>query len=606
MNRRISIGALVVLTLLLLATGCGKRTGSDAIKLEDGVLTWNEVKGASSYEVDLGNGGKRVDKTSYDLTSAFEHDGEFSVAVRYVDEKGERQEIGTIKVTASFMQQTIIGVEGSGDELFFSWSPVDGAASYSYDAHDGKGIQIAKTDEDGRYRIPITNLTEQMIRVVANGTSDGTTILLSTESVYTYKNGRVFDMSLLAKYPAVYTGDGTTQDIFKVGTTLKKGIYELEVSMFLMDSNGNRMIGNGIWGRRILDKGDQYFWFCDTEVEGFSNSGGTIPNSDEVYKVNMKLSVDRGGNVLIPVYDFNIGDRIVVADIQYKGQSILNKNGGTPNAVEEVEKLDVTNLDAYLAVFRSPGGYYVESPEQYQVEIPVNIKDGTHTVSVTYYVCDAAGGMLEGNGLWGRRIAGANAEGGPFVWLNEYDINSEYAAVDIPLPTQTKTSKFTVEVKGGRFTLSPIDFNKDELLIVTDVRTAKTPEGNGIFVSEGNISELFKVQTTLSGTPRYTDVTLSITYKVSDIFGNQVESNGTWGRRMDVGGELIWFCEQAVDRYPEAAGTIPKPNQEITKELHFSEINKLGVITINMYDFLAGDVVEITSIKYNGQEVLVK
>ena len=127
-----------------------------------------------------------------------------------------------------------------------------------------------------------------------------------------------------------------------------------------------------------------------------------------------------------------------------------------------------------------------------------------------------------------------------------------------------------------------------------------------IFVSEGKISETFKVQTMLTGIPRYTDVTLSVTYKVSDIFGEKVEGNGTWGRRIDAGNKLYWICEEKVDNYPEAADTVPNPTKEVTKEFYFSEINKFGVITINMYDFFAGDVVEITSIKYNGKEVLVK
>lgn len=606
MKKQISVLITTILFFALFVSGCGRQSAADSLKLEKGVLMWNEVKDACSYEVDLGNGGRHTDKTNYDLTSAFEHDGEFTVTVRYLNENGERKDIGTIEVVASFMKKAIVGVEGYENKLYFSWLPVDGAISYSYDAHDGNGIQIAKKSEDGVYRVPITNLSEQMITVVAVGTSNENKLLLSSESVYTYKNGRVFDMSLLAQYPAVYIGDGKTQGIFKVGSNLKKGIYDLEVSMYLMDSNGNRMTGNGTWGRRILDKGDQYFWFCDTAVEGFEKSGGTIPNSDEIYKTTMKLTVDRGGNVLIPVYDFSIGDRIVVADITYNGKTVLNSEGGIANDVEEVEKLDVTSLDRFLAVFRSSGGYYIEAPDEYKFELPVKLSDGTHTVSVTYYVCDAAGGVLEGNGMWGRRIAGSNPDSGPFVWLNEYDINADYKATEIPLPTQTKTSKFTVEVKDGKFTLTPIDFNKDELMIVTDVKTARVPEGNGIFVSEGKISETFKVQTMLTGIPRYTDVTLSVTYKVSDIFGEKVEGNGTWGRRIDAGNKLYWICEEKVDNYPEAADTVPNPTKEVTKEFYFSEINKFGVITINMYDFFAGDVVEITSIKYNGKEVLVK
>lgn len=608
MKKRVLVLISMAFLLLLFITGCSKKPGADALTLKNGMLAWDKVEEAFSYEVDLGNGGKSVDDPSYDLTSAFEQNGTYTVTVRYVNAKGERKDIGSMEITAVSLDKPVINVQGSEEELFFAWAPVEGAASYSYDIHDGNGVRSAELSTEGDYRVPITNSTEQMISVVANGTSEENHLLISAESTYTYKDGRGFDMALLAQYTAVYTGKGEAQDTFRVGTTLTRGIYELEVSMYLMNSDGNCLKGNGEWGRRILSYDGQHFWFCENELDGWENSGKTIPNPDEAYTVKMKLSVDRGGNVLIPVYDFSDGERIVVADIAYNGKSVLNAEGGRANPVEEVEKLDVTALDKYLAVFRSPGGWYGTdgSTKDYEVELPTNLSDGTHNVKVTYCVCTASGDMLTGNGMWGRRIVGVNPKGGPYVWLNENDINSDYKAAEIPLPTQPKTSKFTVQVKDGKFTLTILDFNKDEMVLIAGVQNAIAPSGNGIFVSEGKMRENFKVKTTLTGKPRHTDVTLSITYKVSDVFGDRIEGNGGWGRRIATFEKLIWLCEDEVEGYPEAKGTIPNAGQEVTQEMTFREVNKFGFITLNMCDFNAGDVVEITSIKYNGQEILAE
>lgn len=590
----------------VLLTGCEKGVSNTALELQEGVLTWETAEAAAAYEVDLGGGGRSVAGTKFDMVSACEQEGEFTVTVRSVDEKGQRKDIASMEVAAVMLEEPVIAVTGSGEELYFEWAPVEGAVSYAYDAHDGNGLQIAEAEEDGKYRVPVTNQTKQMIRVVANGTSEGNKILVSAESVYTYRSDNIFDMSLLAKYPAVYTGDGELQGVCSVGSTLKKGVYDLEVTMYVMNSDGESVTGNGSWGRRIIDQTGKNFWFCEKEMDGYPGSGDTIPDAAEAVVYPMSLKVDRGGNVLIPVYDFELGEKVVVADIVYNGESVLNEEGGKANPVEEVEKFDIETLDDYLVVYRSPGGYYTEeTKEDFEVKVPVNLSDGTHTVSVTYYVCNASGDMIEGNGAWGRRIAGADI-GGPFAWLNEYDIDAGNTAAEIPYPTQSQTSKFTVEVKNGTFVLKALDFDAGDLLIISDVKTATAPSGNGIFVSEGELSETFKVSTTLTGIPRHTDVALSVTYKVYDIFGNQVSGNGSWGRRMYVGGEWIWLCEDDIEDHPEAKGTAPKAEQEITQELFFYEINKFGVITLDMYDFAAGDVVEITSIKYNGEEVLVK
>lgn len=607
MKRYVSVAVSIGLALsVMLFAGCSKSSGEDALKLEDGILTWETVKDAASYEVDMGAGGKSTEKTTYDLASACTQEGEFTVTVRSVDPNGEREEIGSMDISVSALEEPVIGVKQSEDEIYFNWVPVEGATSYLYDAHDGKGLQVAEESEDGDFKVPITESDKQVIRVIARGTSEGNQVIIPSESTYTYESDDVADMSVIGKYPAVYVGDGETQDVFRVGTTLNKGVYEFNVIMYAMDSNGGRLSGNGMWGRRIVDQTGKHVWLCENAVTGHDESAGTIPAPNKKQKIKMTLTVDRGGNVLIPVFDFKEGDRLVVEDITYGGKSILNAKGGKENPVEEIKKLDVSNLDNYLAVFRSNGDWYTDATaKDFQVEVPVNLSDGTHTVQVSYLVCAADGDVLTGNGMWGRRIAGADVSGS-LVWLNEYDISSDYKAVKIPNPTEVVTSKFSVEVKNGKFALHALDFNKGELLLIKGVKTATVPKGNGVFVSDGRGAETFKVKTTLTGLPRKSDVTLKVTYKVHDIFGSAVSGNGSWGRRMEVGGKLFWFCEDAVTDHPEAKATIPAANKKNTEELFFYEINKYGVITLNMYDFEAGDVVEITSIKYNGKEILKK
>ena len=68
MKRYVSVAVAIGLVLsIMLFTGCSKKSDEDALKLEDGILTWSTVESAASYEVDLGGGGISVKGTSYNL-----------------------------------------------------------------------------------------------------------------------------------------------------------------------------------------------------------------------------------------------------------------------------------------------------------------------------------------------------------------------------------------------------------------------------------------------------------------------------------------------------------------------------------------------------------
>lgn len=605
MKRRVTILISLFSLAIFGVVGCGEKNVDSILKVEGGIIQWDQVDGARSYEVDIGNGGKTTYETSYDLTELLECAGEYTVTVRYHTVDGKTEDLGKTEVQTELLEEPAVHTQKIDKTTYFVWEQVEDADEYRYDAHDGKGYQVATADKDGLYKVPVTDATEQLITVVAQGSMKDGILYLPAKTMYTYKDGNMFDMALLSNYPVVYTAEGEIEEFLKVGSTMEKGIYDMEISLYVMDGNGNRVTGNGNWGRRLVSSDGTLHWFCETELQNWKGSGNTLPNPDELYTTKIRFKVDRGGNIVVPFCDFIKGEKAVIASIKYNGKNVISADGGKEKPYEEVAKLDLNTVKDYVVKYTSPGGWYSENPhEDYEIKIPTKMKDGLASVKITYQTCQEDGSMLEGSGMWGRRIAGADTMSGPWEWLNEYDAGPDFKAVELPKPTETRSAKFSVMVKNGYFTLTAMDFNAGEILIIKDVVEAQAPEGNGIFVSSGEITQQFKVKTTLTGKPRRTNVTLDVTYKTYDSFGDSLTGNGIWGRRFNGLGELNWICEDAVDGYPEAKGTLAGNNKTVTKKCQFSEINKLGVITFNMYDFSAGEVMEITSIKYNGKEVL--
>lgn len=609
----LSVTALLSISML---TGCTKEktstVGQGSLKLEDGTLSWDAAKNASSYEVDLGSGGETVTKNSYALADRCEYTGDFTVTVRALDASGAKTDVGTMKISAKALSKPSIDIGGTEEEPCFVWKAIEGANTYSYNTYDGKGIRVAEADKDGKVSVPVDNLQEQRITVTAHGGSKGNTLWTSQSATRIYTSSERFDMKLLGKYPAVHTGNpNATPPIYlHVGSTLTKGVYDLDVTLYVMDADGRRLQGNSTWARWIKDLKRQHFWFVDEAVKNHeAESENTIPAPNVPVTKNMRLSVNRGGNVLIPIYGFNTGEKLVVADIKYNGVSVLNASKGKPNPMKQVEKFDVSKADDYLVSYKATGEYYEGNEEKCDIEVPVNLPDGTHYVKVHYYTCKEDGDILEGCGLWGRRLAAKEYyKNGPYTWLNEYDLDVKYPGLDMPNPTERQTAKFTVEVKNKKFKLAAIDFNAGERVIIESVQTFENiPSGNGVHISKGG-SEKFKIQTTLAGKPRYGYVTLNITYKIRDVYGDSVTGNGEWGRRIVTEkNEHLWYCETAVsDHYPESANTLVTADQTITNDFFFYEINKYGVISLDLFNFNPGEMIEVLSIKYNGQEVMVK
>ncbi len=181
---------LFTVVLMLSVVACGKsgdgKTDSGSLKLEGGVLSWEADEEAESYQVEIGEESESVDEPSFDLTTAFKEDGAYEVTVRAVLTDDKSRELGSMTVTAELLEKPRIGVQGTGQDMYFIWNPVEGASGYYYEIDDN-GIQEAEEDGTEIYQIPITNSTNQSLRVIARGTSEGTKVICSSESIYVYQ-----------------------------------------------------------------------------------------------------------------------------------------------------------------------------------------------------------------------------------------------------------------------------------------------------------------------------------------------------------------------------------------------------------------------------------
>lgn len=242
MKRRVTILISLFSLAIFGVVGCGEKNVDSILKVEGGIIQWDQVDGARSYEVDIGNGGKTTYETSYDLTELLECAGEYTVTVRYHTVDGKTEDLGKTEVQTELLEEPAVHTQKIDKTTYFVWEQVEDADEYRYDAHDGKGYQVATADKDGLYKVPVTDATEQLITVVAQGSMKDGILYLPAKTMYTYKDGNMFDMALLSNYPVVYTAEGEIEEFLKVGSTMKKGIYDMEISLYVMDGNYLDMI----------------------------------------------------------------------------------------------------------------------------------------------------------------------------------------------------------------------------------------------------------------------------------------------------------------------------------------------------------------------------
>lgn len=602
MKKAIQMTVALLMVLLCLSACNDKDVPSGTLRLDNGVLCWDAAQNASYYEMDMGSGAEQVYQTSYDLAANCKYIGDFSVSVTAVFPDGAREKVGAINLSTQKLGKPVISVQKKDGRKYFTWETEEFASGYTYHAYDGAAMQTAQPDANGTCWVEITDDFEQLIRVVAHGGSKDNQLYLSNEDYFQYTTDEVFDMTKLADYPCVYTASGASQDTFTFGTTLTQGAWDLEITMYVMDSKGRTVQGNGQWGRRTSFHNTHLSWFCETAPsESWPNAANTIPSSQKAETRTLKVDIDRHGNAYINFMHFNKNEMVVITDVKFGGKSRLNASGGLPNAVPEVKKLDTSVLKKAKAYYKSVG-----DETKNKVKISTDLPDGTHIVDISYYLAMADGGPVYDNGVWGRRITDTNRVAtGPYFWLNEWDIGVDFPAVDLPLPTEKSNMRIAVDVKNGKFSLSFIHFKKDEMFIINSVKPVSIPEKNGLFVSKGITGEEFDIKTSYAGVPRYNNVNLDVTFRVYDLDGHSLTGKGRWGRRIVTDNSSnIWLTSQQVDDYKESYNTLPTKDQLITVNIYVAELTRDGVFTLKMPGFLIGECVEVVSVRHKGKLIM--
>lgn len=615
MKRRNFLLLAMTGTALLLFGGCGKK---NELTLQDGDISWNEVADAVEYQVQIDDSVDTCLTTSWDLSKTLEYEGKHMVSVSAVMTDGKKKEIGNMEIIAEQLSKPALSVvENEDSTKCFIWSANENVEVYKYDLNDGTGKRKISAGEENLCSVEFTGTDRTVITVEAEGSSHGDIVYLDSQTTYEFEGTKIFNFANLAMYPFYFTSRGTGGlETFKVGTTLKKGNYKLDFTIYVMDSNGNTVSGNGLWGRRITDMMKDT-WFCNTDVDGWPGSGGTIKEATTATTYTFEVNVNKHGEAMLSMGDFKANEMVVVADIRLDNKSVMASKAVSHDE-ETAEAFDTTNMEQFLTVFRSPGDWLTDANrEQYEMNVPTTLKDGVYCIELTYQLMDSNGGMLSGNGLWGRRISDENMT--ELVWCTEYDVAGYKGMDDMPLPTETVTSEFSVTVKNGKFKLLCLDFNAGEIVAVTNVKklSGSSEKFNmstlssykNVFVSVGventqNGYEEFRVETTMCERKQ---VELEVTYYAMNTEGYMLSGNGSWGRRMiDEGADELWLCASAPEaKHKDAVNTIPEPTKAVTRKMLVT-LNNKGRFFLNMYDFCKGETVVIKDITYNGVSIIKK
>lgn len=593
--------------------GCGSK---DALSLEKGTISWKAPKNAVQYEIQLDDMNDISDVTSWDLSSYCKYEGQHTVTISALNKKGEETEIGSLDIIAEKLKKPALAVEdGEGEMKHFVWTADENVHTYVYDLHDGQGKRTITPDDKNKCRVEFLGMDRTLITVTADGTSKGNVVYMDSEATFEYEGTKVFNLANLANYPFYFTSRGVGGlEEFAVGTTLSKGSYKLDFTLYLMDSNGNTLSGNGVWGRRITDAQNDT-WFCSTPITGFPGSDSEIPEAITATTYSLDVNVNKYGEAILSMGDFKANEMVVVADIVYNGKSVMAEKA-VVHAEEKNTTFDTAKLEKFIAVYRGVGDWMTEAnKEKFEFSIPTKLKDGVYLVEITYQLMDGNGGRLSGNGLWGRRITDESMT--DMAWCTEFDLGS-FKGIDIPNPDKSLTSQFTVTVKDGRFKLLCLDFNTGEIVAVSNVKkvsgsserfnVSKLSSYKNVFVSVGaenadTTSEQFRVETTRK---KRGQIEVDVTYYAMNSEGYMLSGNGTWGRRMlDESGSEIWLCVTGADGHKDSKNTVPGPTEAVTKKMTVT-LNNKGRFFLDMYDFMKGETVVITDIQYNGKSIIAK
>ena len=598
--------------------GCSL-TGKSTITLEKSELAWGAVKGANSYEVSSGNTMVTCKEEKLDLSKLCGMEGEYTITVSSVSLSGKKKEVGTIDVDVVALQKPAVSItETENGEICFIWK-AEKDVVYAYNLHDGYGVQSVEKEADGTCCVVMKDNKPTMFTVITKSMSQENTYYVGNETSYRYQGEALFDMSDMVQYPFYTVSAGLGLDTLTFATTLDRGLYDLEMSFYVFDVNGGSLTGDGRWGRRIWNikpQGEQLIWFCEEQIEKYEESRDTLPTADEMVTYNVEnVEIDKYGEGLLDLADFNVNEMIVIADIKVNGKSVMAE--GFKEHEKEIV-FDTAKLADYVAVFEGKGSWYSEFPEESVFEIPVNLKDGVYELELQYQVMDKEGKTLTGNGLWGRRITNSSLDDAETVWLCDYELAPHSDGNDIPLPTKVLSQKFSGKVVDGVFKIHCLDFNKNEIVAIKSVKKISGSSArfniaqlkNYKYVHKDateydpNNGEKFVVETTKCERGLFN---VEISYYVMDSEGYMLTGNGMWGRRMmSDSEEEIWVCNTAPhEGHQDAANTVAEPNKVIKKVVQVA-LNNKGRFTLMMHDFKEGEIVVIKDVKFEGKSILKK
>lgn len=611
MRTRKILLAFATLWMLLLMAGCSGGKNTKAVRLENGVLNWDETK-AVYYEVKLDDVTQKCEEETLDLSVYCKYEGKHTVGVSAVDQNGKKKEIGSIEIEATKLSKPAVVVEGNEDgSRSFVWAADDKVRTYQYDLHDGNGKKTITSGEGNLCRVAFEGKDKTYCTVEAIGTSEKNVVYLKNDITYQFEGSELFDLASLANYPFYFVSDGDQTTEYKLPTTLPTGNYKLEVVAYIMDSNGNTVQGNGTWGRRLVDNAKE-FWFCETNVGNY-NCAETIVSATEATTLNMNLIVNKYGEALINVYNFNLNEMVVFADCRLDGKSVLAAS--RPTYSKNEAQFDTAKLDEFTTVYYGVGQYFTgtDAPDEFKIKVPVDWKDGTYRVKIEYQLMTSDGRALSGNGLWGRRICDEYLS--EKAWCTETPITGETDGINMD-PNEVFTSEFSVNVKDGKFVLVACDFSTGEIVAVRKVTKlfgggakfdiSKLSSCKNVFVSTGAADlpaatpEQFKVQTTLC---ERKVVDVEVTYYAMREDGGMLIGNGRWGRRITDDAKDHWICSSVLNGNAKTANTIPEASQEVTTTMKVT-LNNKGRFTLNMYDFNKGEIVVIKDVKLNGVSIM--
>lgn len=611
MKRNVFKWLLVLSVIATCAIGCSDKKHSD-IALNEGILTWTPDKDATCYEVALGDKSVICKEATLNLSELCEYEGEHEIFVSSVLSSGKKQELATLGIHAIELQKPSVSIAENGNgAVVYTWQADDLAGGYEYNLNDGHGYHTAEVEEDGMYRVTVEDTAAMTFTITVKDNSKENKFYIGNTFHYDYRGEVLFDVGRLSEYPFYMVSQAKWTEYLVVGTTLPKGVYDLEMSFYAMNSNGTSLSGVGLWGRRITHNASgqiKYVWMCGEGAVGTrTDTAGTIRPANELITVTLEdVKVNKHGETTLTVNDFNADEMLIVADVKLNGKSVIAKEARERE--EEEVTFDVSDMGEFVSVYQSEGAI------QGDLTIPTNLPNGVYEFEIKYQLMEQDGTGIANNGLYARRITDT-AHGQAIYWC-EFELDANTPGKDMPLPTQVLTDRFSIKVQNGEIHLYCKDFNKGEIMAVKSVEkikgssyrydVSKLSGKKNVYTCEKDdwVAETFSVETTLRERQQ---IEVDITYVAVDKDGYMLSGNGMWGRRMsDDANALLWLCssDPIADRNV-ADDTIMEPNKPVTKTVKVS-VNKVGKFKLSMWDFLEGEKVIFLDVKYQGESILAK